>query len=118
MCFNAAHEVMSCILVAEFSHCARDILKILDWSRHICSGRGRMGTRLGLLVMFLNHKLEGVIGKSQQNRPTERHPYVPPLASLLLGTFSTLLLLLIFAGAVFEDGSFSMKIIRIKTKSK
>lgn len=77
-----------------------------------------MGTRLGLLVMFLNHKLEGVIGKSQQNRPAERHPYVPPLASLLLGTFSTLLLLLIFAGAVFEDGSFSMKIIRIKTKSK
>ena len=61
---------------------------------------------------------DGVIGKSQQNRPAERHPYVPPLASLLLGTFSTLLLLLIFAGAVFEDGSFSMKIIRIKTKSK
>ena len=72
-----------------------------------------MGTRLGLLVMFLNHKLEGVIGKSQQNRPAERHPYVPPLASLLLGTFSTLLLLFIF-----EDGSLSMKIIRIKTKSK
>ena len=72
-----------------------------------------MGTRLGLLVMFLNHKLEGVIGKSQQNRPTERHPYVPPLASLLLGTFSTLLLLFIF-----EDGSLSMKIIRLKTKSK
>ena len=71
-----------------------------------------MGTRLGLLVMFLNHKLEGVIGKSQQNRPAERHPYVPPLASLLLGTFSTLLLF------IFEDGSLSMKIIRIKTKSK
>lgn len=72
-----------------------------------------MGTRLGLLVMFLNHKLEGVIGKSQQNRPAERHPYVSPLASLLLGTFSTLLLLFIF-----EDGSLSMKIIRLKTKSK
>ena len=71
-----------------------------------------MGTRLGLLVMFLNHKLEGVIGKSQQNRPAERYPYVPPLASLLLGTFSTLLLF------IFEDGSLSMKIIRIKTKSK
>ena len=71
-----------------------------------------MGTRLGLLVMFLNHRLEGVIGKSQQNRPAERHPYVPPLASLLLGTFSTLLLF------IFEDGSLSMKIIRIKTKSK
>ena len=71
-----------------------------------------METRLGLLVMFLNHKLEGVIGKSQQNRPAERHPYVPPLASLLLGTFSTLLLF------IFEDGSLSMKIIRIRTKSK
>ena len=59
-----------------------------------------MGTRLGLLVMFLNHKLKGVIGKSQQTRSAEKHPYVPPLASLLLGTLPTLLLLFIF-----EDGS-------------
>lgn len=72
-----------------------------------------MGTRLGLLVMFWNHKLEGVIGKSQQTRPTERHPSVPPLVSLLLETLPTLLLLF-----KFEDGSLSMKIIRIKTKRK
>ena len=43
----------------------------------------------------------------------KRHPYVPPLASLLLGTFPTLLLLFIF-----EEGSLSMKIIWIRTKSK
>lgn len=65
-----------------------------------------MGTRLGLLVMFLNHKL-GVIGKSHQTRPAERHHYVPPFASLLLGTLPTLLLLFIF-----EDGTLSMNITR------